>query len=447
MAAAQVLSSPELVSLILQCFKEQTSEEHYFENRLTRSTLAEAARVNHIWFEAVTRVLWSYQQIWGPSMEDLDNIECSRRQIYASRMVSMSISQEPENASSAAFSVGFPRLNNLAVEQVGFQNGLSRTTVQQLLRPSIKSISFFSWFNGFDRDLLTTLNSQCTRLRSVALDRINEGGTDITPEDFNNFFCNKPIESISLDFGPPLMSNRLISTFANMENLKKLSITERIFPEAVPEAFLSEDASFFQSLKEVDIMLDRESVEPITLAFRHAWKVDLNIWSQPEEQMTMFSHLKHMVNLTKLDLEFEGDGTFLETEDLYCFGALTNLERLSIGAREEEYNPIFLEHSGDLSLRKIVPSMPRLQHLEWLLGAKISIDTLKILSTHCSKLSLGNFNGPWEFSALVDEPGCLFPELTNLTLYRENRDRKLLKQIKLAFRRHAPKVKQLILLG
>ncbi|KAH0367762.1 hypothetical protein KCU65_g4398, partial [Aureobasidium melanogenum] len=361
-------------------------------------------------------------------------------------MASMSISQEPENASSAAFSLEFPRLKNLAVEQVGFEGGLSQTTVKQLLRPSIESISFFSWYNGFDKDLLTTLNSQCTRLRSVALDRINEGETDITPEDFNNSFRNKPIESISLNFGPPLMSVGLISTFANLENLKKLSITERIFPADVPEAFSNEGASFFRNLEEVDIMLDRESVEPITSAIRHACKVDLNIWSQPEEQMTMFSHLKHMVNLKKLDLEFEGDGTFLETEDLYCFGTLTNLEHFVIGAREEEYNPIFLEHSADLTLRKIVPSMPRLQHLEWLLGAKISTDTLKILSTHCDKLSLAHFNGPWDFSALVDEPGCLFPELRNLTLFRENRDRKLLKQIKSAVRRHAPKVKQLNLL-
>ncbi|KAG9613146.1 hypothetical protein KCU77_g3711, partial [Aureobasidium melanogenum] len=195
MPASQVLSSPELVSLILQCFEEQTCEEHYFENRLTRFTLAEAARVNHIWFEAATRVLWSYQQIWGPSLEDLNNIESSRRQ------------------------------------------------------------------------------------------------------------------------------------------------------------------------------------------------------------------------------------------------------------KEESYDPIILESSADDDLQKMLPGLPRLQRLEWLLETDISIDTLKTLSTHCSELSLANFLGSWDLVALTDVPGCLFPELRDLTLYKPHvkthRGSVPAKRCGLQILRHAPKLEKL----
>ncbi|KAH0341182.1 hypothetical protein KCU81_g6428, partial [Aureobasidium melanogenum] len=361
-------------------------------------------------------------------------------------MPSIKLCKEPDDALSTEPLLSFPRLKNLIVDQVGYDADLTHTTVEQKLCPSIESIFFFSWANGFDKDLLAAISSKCPRLRSIKLERINTNDTDVTPKDFDNFFRIKPFESIRLDFPPPLMSVDLISTFANMKTLTKLSITERLTPQQIPGAFSNESASFFQNLHEVDLMLDRESVEPITLAIRHASKVDLNIWSQPDEQMTMFSNLKHMVNLKELELEFEGDGTLLQSEDLCCFGTLTNLEHLVCAAREEDYDPIILESSDDADLRRILPGLPRLQRLEWLLETDISVETLETLSTHCPELSLANFLGSWDLVALTDVPGCLFPELRNLTLCKPHvktrRGPVPARRCAVLILRHAPKLEK-----
>jgi hypothetical protein len=63
MAAAQVLNSPELLSLILEYYEEQDYDvDTKLRNCSTRKSLTKFAQVNHLRFEAATDVLWSYEE-------------------------------------------------------------------------------------------------------------------------------------------------------------------------------------------------------------------------------------------------------------------------------------------------------------------------------------------------------------------------------------------------
>jgi hypothetical protein len=63
MAAAQVLETPELLSSILHYYKEQDYDvDTKLRDCSTRKSLTKFARVNHLWFEAATDVLCSYEE-------------------------------------------------------------------------------------------------------------------------------------------------------------------------------------------------------------------------------------------------------------------------------------------------------------------------------------------------------------------------------------------------
>lgn len=70
-------------------------------------------------------------------------------------------------------------------------------------------------------DILDTIKSECPRLRSLDFDMINTHDTDITPEDSNDFFRTRSLESLKTSIGLPLMDKDLFSTFGRMETLSR----------------------------------------------------------------------------------------------------------------------------------------------------------------------------------------------------------------------------------
>lgn len=388
MAAAQVLNSPELLSLILQCFQQQTDDERFYENCLTRSTLAKAARVNPMWFELATRELWSYEREEGPSLKDLLKIQRTRRQLYASRIISMDVPRESQHTRRIA-ALEFPRLKNLSASCVGTRDGPSATTVKQRLCATVESVSLCSWADGFDKDLLRTLNSRCPQLRSITLENINTAESDLSPKDLNDFFGKLSLESVITDIQPPLMNGNLLLTFGRMENLKMLFITTELSMEQIPTGLLVEDYTFFPNLDSADLILDREAVELAFLAFRTASSINFCIECEPDEKMPMFTHLKQMKNLKELVIELAGEETCLHANDLYCLNTLNQLKTLRIGPTELDYD-VFVEFDGEeseLDLQFVFSGLSRLKHLDWQVpSGDVSAETLSLLSRCCPKL-------------------------------------------------------------
>lgn len=132
MAATQVLSSPELLSLIFECFGEQNDDSDLLEdneNHTNRSALAVAARVNSLWFETATRTLWSFERR-GPGLELFDKIETPRRQIYTSKLTSIKI-QDKSGQTPSITALSCPRRRALYVSRVGSKFGPSIASIKQ----------------------------------------------------------------------------------------------------------------------------------------------------------------------------------------------------------------------------------------------------------------------------------------------------------------------------
>jgi hypothetical protein len=452
MAAAQVLNSPELLSLILQCFEEQEQDGFpkdnliKFENRSTRSSLAKIARVNHLYFEAATRVLWAYEY-WGPSLGDLSNIEASRQQLYASKLATIRITRQTEHTLEST-TLSFPRVRRLNFPEIGRRNGLQAASVKHYLRPSIDSIILQVWDRSFNKELLAVITSQCPRLRSLILIVHYSTITDITPRDFDEFLRKQPLERVHIDVGSPWITKGLFSTLGEMENLRSLSIVSALSLQQIPECFLVENVGFFKNLYQVDFEIKREAVSSMTMAIRHASRVKITVVSpRLQHQTPMFLNLKHMKNLVDLTINFKGKDLYLDGEDFGCLRTLGNLEHLAIKRSSPFYPPPKLENFNDPVLDAIF-GLPRLQSFSWhLCWLDVSVETLSAFSRHSPNLTDIILHGAFDLEALAQVSDCLFPKLQNLSLgsavHKEYSGEIPINQIAAQILYHAPKLKEL----
>ncbi|KAI5235390.1 hypothetical protein E4T42_09715 [Aureobasidium subglaciale] len=273
--------------------------------------------------------------------------------------------------------------------------------LKRWLVPSIESVNFWDWSTGFDKSFLKTLGSQCPHLRSIALERVNSG---ISSQDLNNFFRNSSLESIRLYLeGMPnekvLVNDELLSTLSELV-LSKLGPTG------------------FQDLRKVHLMLERPAVETAFKIFKNASKVSFNIASRDDEKMSMFTTLKHMKNLKELSIAFEATRTYLHGKDLFWLSALKQLKKLNISPRQPGHDKIILDSFADVDLQVIFSGLPQLQHLGFLLDVDFPIEALKRLSRSSPQLEEASFSKSWDLKGLEDVPGCLFPGLQILSLYK-----------------------------
>jgi hypothetical protein len=458
MAAAQVLNSYELLSLVFQYFEEEDKDLLsrswiiQTRNRSTRSSLAKFARVNHLWFESATRVLWSHKE-WGPTLQHLGKIEISRRQIYASKMASIRMRDSGRYAPDIT-ALSFPRARMLELLQIGGKDGLPITSIKQYLRPSLNSINFASFHNGINKELLAILDSQCGRLRSLqfrslSLSSQESDDTDISPKNFNGFLRKNPLERVYLDVESPLINKELLITLGGKEDLRTLAIIPTLRLQQIPECISSEDAGVFKNLYEVNLTVERDAVRSATMAIRHASRVKLAIES-PEIRLRtpMFSNLKYMKNLVDLTLIFDGVEVYLDGNDFGCLRTLEKLEALVIKCQQPSLRepPIF--ENFDISVLEVIFGIPRLHSFNWhLCWLNVSIETLSALSRQSSNLQHISVYGAWDLQALSKVSGCSFPKLQSLILERAvlegTKGRTPVKGIATQLLRHAPRLRWL----
>jgi hypothetical protein len=452
MAAAQVLSSPELLSLILQYFKEQEQDGYPKdnlirpENRSTRSSLANIARVNYPCFEAATRVLWGFKD-WGPDFGDLSNIEASRQQRYASKLATIRITRHTRHTPDDTV-LSFPRVRGLNFPDIGGRNGQSAALAKQYLRPSIDTIIFQVWDRSFKKELLAVITSQCPRLRSLMLMIHYSSTTDITPRDFDEFLRKQSLERVYIEVGSPLITKELVSTLGEMENLRSLSIVSALSLQQIPECFPVEDVGLFKNLHQVSLEVKGEAVKSLTLVIRHASRVKITVvYPRVRLRTPMFSNLKYMKNLIGLTINFKARDLYLDGEDFGCIRTLQHLEHLAIKRSSPFFPPPKLENFNDPVLDAIF-GLPRLQSFSWhLCWLDVSVETLSALSRHSPKLTNIIFHGAFDLEALAKVSDCLFPKLQNLSLesavHRDYDGEIPINQIAAQISYHAPKLKEL----
>lgn len=447
MAAAQVLNSPELLSLILEYFEEH-EQDGLFENEFTklrnhstRTVVSGLIRVNRLWHETATRILWRYEE-WGPTLRDLKDIEASRQQLYASKLASIRIEGRTGHTPDTT-ALSFPRVRRLHFPDISRQDGLPVALAKQYLRPSINSIYLRIWDNSFNKELLTGIDTQCPRLRSLKLVVRDNSNTDITPGDFNEFSRKHSLECVLIKVGAPLVTRDLLSTLGEMENLRSLSIVSLLSLRHVPQRFSDENAEFFPNLGH-----KREAVRSVTMAIRHASKARFEIRSSgPQDHTPMFSNLKHLKNLVDLEICFIDAILGLNRADFGCIRTLRRLEHLMI-RREGLPDRTHGASSSELFLKAAIFGLPRLHSLNWqMCWMNVSIETLSALSRQTPNLRDIVLYGACDLQALPKVSGHLFPNLETLVLERAvlegHKGQIPFKRIATQVFHHAPKLKTL----
>jgi len=451
MAAAQVLNSPELLLLILEHFNEQNYERTLEDLnkprfRSAQSSLAKFARLNSLWFETATRVLWAYEK-QGPTLVNLDNIETCRRQIYASKLVSIRTQDRSEYVLDTT-ALSFPRARKLDFQEIGREPGLPATSIKQYLRPPIDMVDFRIWDDSFNKELLTGIKSQCPRLRSLKLTDLGKGSTEIMPEDFNEFFRNQQLELVYIDVDSPLVTKELISTFGAMKTLESLSILSTLSLQQIPECFLDEGTQLFKSLHHVEVRVTRKAMRSVTMAARNVSSAKITV-----EESTLgtpvFSNVKHMRNLVDLTIHLRGGYIRLNKEDFGHLRTLENLEYLVLKSDQQSALPPTTIAMLDSSIiLDAILGLPQLHSFNWhICWLNVSVETLSALSRHNPKLRNLILYGALDLQALGKVSGCLFPNLQTLMLSRAvlggHRGQIPFKRIATQILHHAPKLQML----
>jgi hypothetical protein len=226
----------------------------------------------------------------GSTLADLSRIEASRRQIYASELVSIRL-EDQASPTPDTTAISFAKTRWLKNLSIGGKNGLPATSVKQYLRPSIDSMYLVVRGDSFNKQLLNIMHSQCPRLRRLKLITRDEVDASIMPKDFDESFQRWSSESLYLDVVSALMTKELFVTLGGMKHLCYLSVIGTcISRNQIPRSFLDETVGVFEKLSMVNLAVERDTIGSVIMAIRHASMVKLDIISPRSQLHTpMFS--------------------------------------------------------------------------------------------------------------------------------------------------------------
>jgi hypothetical protein len=184
----------------------------------------------------------------GPTLADLSRIEAARRQIYASKLVSIRLEDQASPIPDTT-AISFSKARRLENISIGGKNGLPASSVTQYLRPSIDSIYLVVRGDGFKKQLLDSMHSQCPRLRRLKLITRDEVHARITPKDFDKSFQGRSLETLYLDVVSALITKELFVTLGGMKNLCYLSVVGTCMSRRqIPKSFFDETVGVFEKL-------------------------------------------------------------------------------------------------------------------------------------------------------------------------------------------------------
>lgn len=163
-AAQQALSLPSILTMILNA-KRWTSNEtrnYYFHPILGDRDLANVIRVNHLWFEIGTQMLWASRD----SIDWLSGVPPVRRQIYASKMAHVSIQ-------GAGLERYYREYNYLVFERlakvsIAIYDMYNFAHVKPYLVPSLQSFSLF-YVPELESEVFSRLARASPNLRDISI--------------------------------------------------------------------------------------------------------------------------------------------------------------------------------------------------------------------------------------------------------------------------------------
>ncbi|KAM4067281.1 hypothetical protein HRG_001259 [Hirsutella rhossiliensis] len=301
------LSIPEVLIHILEYVDDEDPE-----------SLPSAIRVNKHWFICGTDVLWR-----DGTCEALANVPQHRRQMYASKFISLQFSGDDEAAYHAIFQhLEFPRLKYVSLD--AYRPGGGSYPLRQYLQPPLENLFFFG--GELDDDLLQHLQTHCRRLKRIILD---SPGVGVTAESFFNFIVGcRFLEHVKLDH---LLTDELMLHLAGRSGLLTLS-TRKIFSIQLLQQILTLAPRPFRALNIFHAAAPSAAVPLVVGLAGNLTNLHLYIQDADSDVLGLVSSL---TNLHFLSLSFVMP-TKLSKQGLMSLKDLTRLRTLDIGPGESE---------------------------------------------------------------------------------------------------------------
>ncbi|KND92439.1 hypothetical protein TOPH_02946 [Tolypocladium ophioglossoides CBS 100239] len=289
-----------------------------------RPTLAAAIRVNRQWFASGTDVLWR-----GALCEALAKVPGHRRQVYASKITSISFYGEDEVAYHSCFeNLQFSRLRKIVLD-VHHQRRPGAPEwypIQQYLQPPLEE---FAFFGGYLDDLfLEHMLNTCFRLRSIML---HNPRRSISAEAFCGFIT-RCTWLTNMEFSyrmEHLISDELVLHLAKRTTLLNL-VLGKIISMQILRQISRNVVEPFKALRSLHISITALAVPLLVPLVKHITSLRLEV-EDSDDSAHILQLISRLADLRFLSLSFAAH-TELSTEDLLSLRALSKLEQLSINA-------------------------------------------------------------------------------------------------------------------
>lgn len=395
MSSINPLDLPELLIAILEYLQPHPS------------SLCSAIRVNRVWYEAGTDILWQNIE----DIKALVAVSADRRSKYSSKIRYLeSFRPGPHHDFK---DLDFSRLKSFTEYAGSLRIPL---VLDQYIQPNLEE--FACHMGPIPKETFDRLFRICPRLRAFSIDRPGRGIYDAT-----NFF--EPIRSCpslrSFDFmydmSPICTDDRLVE-ISKRKNLESLSLGWWLKRQTIETVF-SPDPSSFRSLESLKVSLKSRDVSIFVQSIRALPITELRLRIGGNDEAVLH-HLARLRNLITLDVIHSSE-TRHSLADLQTLQELSRLEVLSLGRPEGVTLVEPDDHLGDFTddtFGTFISHFPLLRKLSLNFHCDISIAALRSIAKSCPLLQeLALYpTQSWDMPALYELPAPTFPVLKSLSL-------------------------------
>ena len=390
--SSKLVCLPELLSPIFECLEHD------------RPSLRNASLVNLTWFEEAINVLWRHAPVTA-----LMNVESTRRQIYASKLRSLSLSSDNnDRLHSNLRTLTFPRLRRLSATAFNSGDG-SKVYIDQYFPASLEAI--FLDQGNLGEYLLDYTSSELPRLRYIVIHSLP---SRVDASRFLSFLQNHPSlnSMIFTDGMEHVITDQTLKYLIGRKSIIELKLS-RLFRRAAIEKAIAVALPPFQNLYTLEMRIESNSISPLVSALSNGPIRRLSLHIEDDEEFIL-DHISSLTQLLSLIVTYHRSREIPRNEmitirklgqlQILCLGSIDDDEELtSFGMKDED-------------MQQLTTHLKQLRIFQFLVQSNLSIGAIVAIAKNCPTLKILCMDGVYDLKKLASTQEVLFPVLENLTL-------------------------------
>lgn len=408
-ATQAVLSLPEMLFTIFSfCINK--------EEKKPFNTLCAVIRVNRLWFELGTDMLWAD----NTASHYLFSLPQHRGIIYAPKLRLLTFSRfRIHEYFRKVKDYPFGRLKEFRIESTQKTDCNS-----QYLKPFLGPLTHTFRLRGphMNMSMLRCLQKNCPQLTTICLQLKK---TNISMELFRQFVQKVPfLKSVTFTYphwetSRPSVSAELLIQLAQSQRLHDLFLPWDWMDDNLKRlaaAVRDKDFSPFPALAELKLVAPTTAIYTLAPLVENIGEIHLTLI---DSKVDVCRHVSRLVSLHTLSL-FTTDPTVITAADLFWLRSLSRLKNLILRPlihmrlQNSDLESDFSDHDCDA----LFSHWPLLHYLEFRVECPLSTNALESLGRHCRNLAWCELSMCLNTQNLfaTDYGYVLFPELISLRL-------------------------------